>query len=381
MIPIPQVLANRFVAQETESLRAVSSIMPVEGAQSEAPLWSRFRPGMQFTGMILQKESNAANGSELANFKVQIQLPNQLPAVVQMQLPAHLAQQQALQMQYLGPAVNGKEAQSVYPQVRWGVQAQAKGGDQPATSLVTTGLLADTSQSDGADSLPHLLGAMAGQTASQVDLSNPAQQLQRWLSSPMFQQQPTALHAQAIVSHSPQKPQVLAQDLKHALDSSGLFYESHLKDAALGSRPWHQLLQEPQNKPNFMPPEMVAQQLQVLEQQRLAWHGEVWPGQNMQWEVSERESSAHSAEDPTLNAMQSNLKLKLPQLGEVSVRITMVNGRFSIRVQPEEASAFNAMQSNRSELAVSLQSAGLTLESLQITSEAHEADRQQYAAG
>jgi hypothetical protein len=379
MIPIQQVLANRFVANETESLRAVSSIMPVEGAQSEAPLWSRLRPGIQFTGMILQKESNAT-GSELANFKVQVQLPNQQPAVVQMQLPAHLAQQQALQMQYLGQAASGKDAQSVYPQVRWGVQTQTKGTEQPATSLVTAGALM-TADSDLADNLPQLLGAMAGQTASQVDLSNPAQQLQRWLNSPMFQQQANALQAQAVVSHSPQKPQVLAQDLKHALDSSGLFYESHLKDAALGSRPWHQLLQEPQNKPNFMPPEMVAQQLQVLEQQRLAWHGEVWPGQSMQWEISERESSAQSADDPTLNAIQSNLKLELPQLGEVSVRITMVNGRFSIRVQPEQVAAFNSMQAKRSELALNLQSVGLSLESLQITSETHEADRQHYAAG
>lgn len=381
MIPIPQVLTTRFVAQETESLRAVSSIMPVEGTQSEAPLWSRLRPGMQFTGMILQKESSAANGSELANFKVQIQLPNQQAAVVQMQLPAHLAQQQALQMQYLGQAATGKETQTLYPQVRWGIQTQGKGADQPATSVVTSGLLTTSSQSGGADDLPQLLGAMAGQTASQVDLSNPAQQLQRWLNSPMFQQQATALQAQAIVSHSPQKPQVLAQDLKHALDSSGLFYESHLKDAALGSRPWHQLLQEPQNKPNFIPPEMVAQQLQVLEQQRLAWHGEIWPGQNMQWEISERESSAHSSDDPTLNALQSNLKLQLPHLGEVSVRITMVNGRFSIRVQPEKIDAFNTMQSSRNELAMSLQATGLTLESLQITSKTHEADRQQYAAG
>lgn len=382
MIPIPQVLANRFVSQELEGLRAVSSIMPVEGTQSEAPLWSRLRPGMQFTGMILQKESQAA-GSELANFKVQVQLPNQSPAVVQMQLPAHLVQQQALQMQYLGPsqvqAQAGKEA-SAHPMVRWGLQTQGKGGEAVATGLASTGLLADSANAEVPD-LPNLLGSMAGQTASQVDLSNPAQQLQRWLSSPMFQQQATALHAQAIVSHSPQKPQVLAQDLKHALDNSGLFYESHLKDATLGSRPWHQLLQEPQNKPNFMPPEMVAQQLQVLEQQRLAWHGEIWPGQTMQWEISERESSAHSADDPTLNAIQSNLKLKLPNLGEVTVRITMVNGRFSIRVQPEQQSALSAMQSTRSELAVNLQSTGLKLESLQITSEVHEADRQHYAAG
>jgi hypothetical protein len=378
MLPIPQVLANRFVSQETDNLRAVSSIIPVEGTQSEASsLWSRLRPGMQFSGLILQKESNATG--ELANFKVQVQLPNQQPAVVQMQLPAHLAQQQALQMQFLGSqAPTGKESE--FP-VRWGLQGSAKGNSQTSSALVTSGQLIDASQA-GADDLPTLLNAMPGQ-ASHVDLSNPAQQLQRWISSPMFQQQTnaSALQAQTIVSNSPQKPQVLAQDLKHAMDSSGLFYESHLKDATLGSRPWHQLLQEPQNKPQFMPPEMVAQQLQVLEQQRVVWHGEVWPGQTMQWEINERESSPQSTDDPTLNTMQSDLKLKLPNLGEVSVRIVIVNGRFTVRMQPEDSGTLKTMQSARSQLTANLQSAGLTLESLQIARDTIETDRQSYAAG
>lgn len=363
MIPIPQVLSNRFVSQETESLRAVSSILPVEGAQSEAPLWSRLRPGMQFTGLILQKESNPANG-ELASFKVQVQLPNQPAAVVQMQLPAHLVQQQALQMQYLGqaPAAAGKE--QTHPQVKWGLLPQARGEQ---AGVVTTGGLSDMAP-DHAKGMAALLNALPGQS-SQVDLSSPAQQLQRWLNSSLFQQQAMALQAHTVVSHSPHKPQVLARDLKHALDSSGLFYESHLKDATLGSRPWHQLLQEPQNKPQFVPPEMVAQQLQVLEQQRVIWHGEVWPGQTMQWEITERESSAQSAEDPVLNTMQSDLKLNLPHLGEVKVRIVIVNGRFSVRMQPAESGTLKTMQAARSQLATSLQSAGLMLESLQIASD------------
>jgi hypothetical protein len=379
MLPIPQVLSQRIIASETESLRAVSSIMPVEGTQSEAPLWERMRPGMQFTGLILQKDAGAAKASELAQFKVQIQLPNQPPTTVQMQLPAHLAQQQTLHMQFMGLAQQGA-GKDILPQVKWGVQPGSSQANTGTARLAETALLTDMSQSDHGEHLQDMVKTAAGQ-ASLVELSSPAKHLQRWLSSSEFQQQTTALQAQTVVSHSPQKPQVLAQDLKHALDSSGLFYESHLKEATLGSRPWHQLLQEPQNKPGLVPPEMVAQQLQVLEQQRVVWHGEVWPGQTMQWQVNEQESSAHSSDEPVLNSLQSDLTLHLPRLGEVSVKITMVNGRFSVRVEPEDAKALKEMQSGRSQLAMSLQSAGLKLESLQISQDDTAQDRRQYAAG
>ncbi|WP_029149162.1 flagellar hook-length control protein FliK [Methylophilus sp. 5] len=379
MLPIPQVLSPRLIASETESLRAVSSIMPVEGTQSEAPLWERMRPGMQFTGLILQKESGAAKASELAQFKVQIQLPNQPPATVQMQLPAYLAQQQTLHMQFMGLAQQGTGKDQL-PQVKWGLQPGNGQTSANSMHLADAALLTDMSHADHDEHLQTMAKTAAGQ-ASLVELSPPAKHLQRWLSSSEFQQQTTALQAQTVVSHSPQKPQVLAQDLKHALDSSGLFYEAHLKEATLGSRPWHQLLQEPQNKPAFMPPEMVAQQLQVLEQQRVVWHGEVWPGQTMQWQVNEQENSAHSADEPVLNSLQSDLTLQLPRLGEVSVKITMVNGRFSVRVAPGDASALKEMQSGRSQLAMSLQSVGLKLESLQISRDDTAQDRPHYAAG
>lgn len=378
MLPIPQVLTQRFIASETESLRAVSSILPVEGTQSEAPLWERMRPGLQFTGLIVQKEAGAANSAELAQFKVQIQLPNQAPVMVQMQLPAYLAQQQALNMQFMGMAQQnaGKEA---LPQVKWGVQ-QGQANASPSR-MGEAASLTDMPQSDQSEHLQDMTKTAAGQ-ASLVELSNPAKHLQRWINSSEFQQQAPALQAQAVVSHSPQKPQVLAQDLKHAMDHSGLFYESHLKEATVGSRPWHQLLQEPQNKPNFAPPEMVAQQLQVLEQQRIIWHGEVWPGQSMQWQVNERETSPQSSQDPALNTLQSDLTLHLPRLGDVTVNIAMVNGRFSVRIQSAEATSLKTMQTSRSQLAMNLQSAGLKLDSLQIARE--EAGtvqhRQQYAA-
>lgn len=364
MIPIPQTLSARFVPLEAESLSAVSSILPVEGAQSEPPLWSRLRQGAQFTGVILGKDKPASEASSaLATFKVQLNLPNQPPAVVLMQLPAQLAQQQSLQMQYLGQPHAARDE----PQVRWGLAPSARGPGTLASAGLGNALQHDVLQSsmEDAELLPAAQSGLG--LASQVELSTPAKNLQRWINSPLFNEQSATLRTQAVVTQTPEKPQVLAQDLKHALDSSGLFYESHLKEATLGSRPWHQLLQEPQNKPHFVPPEMVAQQLQVLEQQRVIWHGEVWPGQTMHWEVTEREASQQSMEDPTLNTLQSDLQLQLPQLGEVAVRIVMVNGRFNVQIKADAPDSLRQMRSARSGLASSMQAAGLTLEALQIS--------------
>ncbi|MDP8568129.1 flagellar hook-length control protein FliK [Methylophilus aquaticus] len=362
MIPIPQTLSARFVPLEAESLSAVSSILPVEGAQSEPPLWSRLRQGTQFTGVILGKEKPATEASSLATFKVQLNLPNQPPAVVLMQLPAQLAQQQSIQMQYMGQPHPAKDD----VQVRWGLLPATRS----AVASSAAGLQHEMAQSSTSDAeLLQASQAGLGQ-ASLVELSSPAKYLHRWINSPLFNEHSAALQAKAVVTHTPQKPQVLAQDLKHALDSSGLFYESHLKEATLGSRSWHQLLQEPQNKPQFMPPEMVAQQLQVLEQQRVVWHGEVWPGQDMHWEVAERDASPHPSEAPALNTMQSDLKLQLPQMGEVAVRIVMVNGRFNVQIKAEASDSVRQMQSARKRLAGSMQAAGLPLDTLQISMDA-----------
>jgi len=101
----------------------------------------------------------------------------------------------------------------------------------------------------------------------------------------------------------------------------------------------------------------------------------------MQWQVNEQENSAHSADAPVLNSLQSDLTLQLPRLGEVTVKITMVNGRFSVRVEPAQTQALKEMQSGRSQLAMSLQSVGLKLESLQISRDDSAQDRPQYAAG
>lgn len=363
MLPVTQALNARFIPQEAEGLHAISTITPVEAAKAEVPLWNRLRQGMQFNGLVLQKEqpasSTSAGQSALATFRVQLNLPGQLPQLVLMQLPAQMPAQQQLQLQVLGPMLQGAQQQ-----VKWTMPGQTRALDQALHPVHLTGdedtdldmLLDDTN------------AGHPGGVASQVELSHPARHLQKWLDSAHFPAQSSGLQAQTVVSQHPEKPQLLAQDLKQALDSSGLFYESHLKQATLGARPWQQLMQEPQNLPQFSAPDMVSQQLQVLEQQRVVWQGEVWPGQTMSWQVTERApQQEHPQAEQQGQTLFSNLDLQLPHLGDVSVRITMVDGRFSVRVQASDTASRQVLAAAKSRLAANMSQAGLKLDGLQIS--------------
>ena len=93
--------------------------------------------------------------------------------------------------------------------------------------------------------------------------------------------------ATAIVTHAPKDPQMVAQGLRQAISNSGLFYESHLSEMLQGGRSVAAIMQEPQNQHQNLTQiaALTSQQLAVLEQNRINWHGEVWPGQMMDWDV------------------------------------------------------------------------------------------------
>lgn len=367
MIPVQQTLSANYTPHETEGLHAVSTIQPIEGAKADQALWNRFYPGMQFSGRVIQKENgsakDAASGSSLATFRVQLNLPGQPAQLVLMQLPAQMAQQQMLQLKMLGST-----AQNGQPQVKWQTASQLASAESTNVSLAAKGL-------SGEDTLmsPDLSATIASgilaEASAQVDLSNTAQSLQKWLSSPQFSQQNTVLQATNVVSQHPEKALILAQDLKQAIDSSGLFYESHLKEATLGARPWQQLLQEPQNNTGFSASQMVSQQLQVLEHQRIMWQGEVWSGQTMHWQVTERESEPppNQETDSISQTLFSNMQLSLPRLGSVNVRITMIHGRFSIRVHADKGLPVSALSAGRQQLAKNFAQAGLSVDGLQVS--------------
>lgn len=149
----------------------------------------------------------------------------------------------------------------------------------------------------------------------------------------------------------------ISSDLRQALSMSGLFYESHLAEYLAGKRPLSALLQEPQNQPSQT--QLIPKQLQILEQQRLQWHGEVWPGQTMEWEIRyEKHQDEEQERQQYDSTITNSITLQLPRLGKVYAVIYHAGERLRIELWAEQDTTAGLLARESTALAKRLQAAG-----------------------
>ncbi len=204
----------------------------------------------------------------------------------------------------------------------------------------------------------------------------------------------------------------LGQALRQALQTSGLFYESHLTDMVFGRTNPSTLRNEPQanltkdtaaqnaatSRARAEAPAanragggadapsgtgssatpapgtpvagihqdltvMVRQQLDVLANQNLTWQGEAWPGTPMEWEV-ERDPYGGDPDSAT-PTWATRLKLDLPRLGLVDARLNLAGDQIVLQlVAPLAAGEINDASD---QLRSRLLAAGLTLSNLAVS--------------
>ena len=181
----------------------------------------------------------------------------------------------------------------------------------------------------------------------------------------------------------------LASALRDALANSGLFYESHQAEWVRGERSTAQLLIEPQNQllgkqvaPQAADKQavelavalqgkelpiakelitLVQQQLHTLETHQLTWTGQVWPEQQMQWEIQgEPEHQAASAET---RQWSTELELALPRLGDVHARLIFSQGEVRLNLQAADANATSLFNRYLPQLHQAMSDAGIQLTS------------------
>jgi hypothetical protein len=175
----------------------------------------------------------------------------------------------------------------------------------------------------------------------------------------------------AIVTLSPSQPQQVAHDLKQAVQNSGLFYEAHLADVVTGKRDIESMRVELQNVANATTNSaqnaLPAQQLNILENQRFTWHGEVWPGQTMDWDVykKEEQTQRQPVDEPT-KPIFSEMTLHLPELGKVSARIGVVNGRLQVNLLSEDAQTLATFKRERPHLLAAMAANGQQVDALTV---------------
>lgn len=211
---------------------------------------------------------------------------------------------------------------------------------------------------------------------------------------------PTVIPNSPLLGQPTANPAVMALALRTALVRSGLFYESHLANWAVGLDSLDGLMQEPQNrlaatetartaaspagapalphtaetagdKPLNPMHALLTQQLQVLESPQFAWRGELWPGQTLEWqlrqEIDPEQGHAHADASDDATGWESHLKLSLPQLGKLTVHIKLdARQAFSIRMTTEQSAAGTVLTQNQGQLATRLAEAGCTLHSITV---------------
>ena len=186
----------------------------------------------------------------------------------------------------------------------------------------------------------------------------------------------------------------LAGSLRDAIGKSGLFYESHQAQWVRGERSTGQLLEEPQNQlmkaqagdanaaqaaknsadsglsinKQLLP--LVQQQLHTLENHHLAWSGQVWPKQEMLWEIKgEQQPNSY---DPDSRQWSTELELSLPNLGDVRARLVLTPKGLQMSLRATETGTVDLFTQSAPSLRTAMAEAKIALTALAVERAKHE---------
>lgn len=222
--------------------------------------------------------------------------------------------------------------------------------------------------------------------------------------------------SQPLVEVMPKNAADLAPVLKQALTQSGMFYEAHQARWVAGNLTTEALKEEPQGKivvpaenaavnakntakstistqeepghlstssntststprtealgitglPKELTP-LVQQQLDGLANQNFAWQGQVWPGQQMRWEIGENLDDSRTQGEDEKQRWQTRLKLSLPSLGNIDVALNLrAGGEVRIAVTADSETSKNQLSEGALQLRKQFEAAGLNLTDLVV---------------
>jgi len=179
--------------------------------------------------------------------------------------------------------------------------------------------------------------ANAGQTSSKAPTNAPALPGQNAVNQT----------AATVSNPTPGLTSLIAQQVSHAVENSGLFYESHLQQWANGQRSTEQLTLEPQARfgpeqvisEKLISPDAIAQsvklvssQLAALDQSRVSIAMQGLFDKAVQVEIEPDTPQPDDPQEPgdAARPWVAKLKLDMAHLGEIHVKLRMVGQRCDI---------------------------------------------------
>jgi hypothetical protein len=132
------------------------------------------------------------------------------------------------------------------------------------------------------------------------------------------------------------------------------------------------ILSGPGSQDSFIPGvetvRTVNQQLHALENRQVLWQGELWPGQKLEWEVTDDTPPGQRGESDE-PAWRSSVRFSLPLLGDVSASIYLHGSDVQISVKASSEAAADFLSAHGGMLAEALASAGASLRSFKVSSD------------
>jgi len=257
--------------------------------------------------------------------------------------------------------------------------------------------------------------APAEQPYANANISRAGQMIGQLLLPEGESPQPAPLGSgQPLLAQAPTSAADLVPTLAKAVSQSGLFYEAHQAEWVAGRRPIESLQAEPhnqdsrptgqparapapmpaetptsttpiaagdagndksvaQNAPQSVPDQLrplVQQQLDAVTSQRLAWHGEVWPGQVMDLQIerdrTEESDSRRADQGEEVQRWSTTLRLSMPRLGNIDATLQIAGHDLRLRLSAASESAAADLRANAVELNRALGAAGVSLQAFEV---------------
>lgn len=113
---------------------------------------------------------------------------------------------------------------------------------------------------------------------------------------------------------------------------------------------------------------LLSLQLDALEQRRIVWQGELFPGQPFEWEIADDTPRGRHEQEAgdTVQSWQSTVRFSLPVLGAVSATVKLTGEHVQVHVRAADARTAATLRSHGKLLAQALDAAGSTLDALLV---------------
>lgn len=114
---------------------------------------------------------------------------------------------------------------------------------------------------------------------------------------------------------------------------------------------------------------LVQQQLEALATQNFSWQGQIWPGQEMRWEIDEDAAHQQSEDEDSAAQWSTRLRMTLPNLGEIDAKIRLQGNQMTLSMSADSAETRQLMRTASLSLRSQLDEAGLNLASMGVDAE------------